>query len=221
MALIKCKECGNMVSDRAEACPKCGCPIGSATHSQLQLEYAADNNHTNNRGNSNKNGVLWFFLIFAIVAIIIFLLSGKGCSNGSTNDMWSASCDSTVVDTTETVEAVDSEAYEEPTTIKPEVYINLTKDGEYHLTGTVAGKACTMDLKILGNEVNGTYYYNKYRKPLDLQGTIHDNEMQLDEIDNYGETTGELNGHVSGNTFNGTHTHFPTMRDTKFSFKAK
>ena len=26
MALIKCKECGSMISDRAIKCPKCGCP---------------------------------------------------------------------------------------------------------------------------------------------------------------------------------------------------
>lgn len=27
MAMIKCSECGNKVSDKAEKCPKCGCPI--------------------------------------------------------------------------------------------------------------------------------------------------------------------------------------------------
>ncbi len=27
MALIKCGECGQMVSDKAEACPHCGCPV--------------------------------------------------------------------------------------------------------------------------------------------------------------------------------------------------
>ena len=27
MALIKCKECGHGVSDKASACPNCGCPI--------------------------------------------------------------------------------------------------------------------------------------------------------------------------------------------------
>lgn len=26
MALIKCTECGHMISDRAMKCPKCGCP---------------------------------------------------------------------------------------------------------------------------------------------------------------------------------------------------
>lgn len=27
MALIKCKECGSMISDSAEKCPKCGAPL--------------------------------------------------------------------------------------------------------------------------------------------------------------------------------------------------
>jgi DNA-directed RNA polymerase subunit RPC12/RpoP len=27
MALIKCHECGNEVSDQAQACPKCGAPV--------------------------------------------------------------------------------------------------------------------------------------------------------------------------------------------------
>lgn len=27
MALIKCEECGQVVSDKAEACPHCGCPV--------------------------------------------------------------------------------------------------------------------------------------------------------------------------------------------------
>lgn len=27
MALIKCNECGHEVSDKASACPNCGCPI--------------------------------------------------------------------------------------------------------------------------------------------------------------------------------------------------
>lgn len=32
MALIKCKECGQMISDKASACPHCGCPV-----SQLKI----------------------------------------------------------------------------------------------------------------------------------------------------------------------------------------
>jgi len=27
MAMIKCTECGHMVSDKANTCPECGCPV--------------------------------------------------------------------------------------------------------------------------------------------------------------------------------------------------
>ena len=27
MALIECTECGKMISDKASACPHCGCPV--------------------------------------------------------------------------------------------------------------------------------------------------------------------------------------------------
>ncbi|MEQ2518766.1 MULTISPECIES: hypothetical protein [Bacteroides] len=27
MALVKCRQCGHDMSDKAECCPKCGCPV--------------------------------------------------------------------------------------------------------------------------------------------------------------------------------------------------
>lgn len=33
MGLIECRECGHSVSDRAEACPECGCPVQPSTTS--------------------------------------------------------------------------------------------------------------------------------------------------------------------------------------------
>ena len=38
MALIKCSECGNEVSDRAKSCPKCGCPI--QTDNTVRIEFS-------------------------------------------------------------------------------------------------------------------------------------------------------------------------------------
>jgi rRNA maturation protein Nop10 len=31
MALTKCRECGGEVSTLAQACPKCGAPVGAST----------------------------------------------------------------------------------------------------------------------------------------------------------------------------------------------
>lgn len=34
MGLIQCADCGKMVSDRAEACPNCGCPVSESLKEQ-------------------------------------------------------------------------------------------------------------------------------------------------------------------------------------------
>lgn len=34
MALIKCKECGNNISDKSKACPHCGCPTSFSLSSE-------------------------------------------------------------------------------------------------------------------------------------------------------------------------------------------
>ena len=34
MALIKCTECGNAISDKAKFCPKCGCPLSEMETNQ-------------------------------------------------------------------------------------------------------------------------------------------------------------------------------------------
>ncbi len=36
MALIDCAECGRQVSDKAAACPSCGCPVASGPRSQAE-----------------------------------------------------------------------------------------------------------------------------------------------------------------------------------------
>jgi len=47
MALVNCEECGSQVSDRAAACPKCGCPIGSKAepeeHEPVEIEQTGKN----------------------------------------------------------------------------------------------------------------------------------------------------------------------------------
>ena len=35
MALIKCPECGKEISDKASACPNCGCPVDYRGHEEV------------------------------------------------------------------------------------------------------------------------------------------------------------------------------------------
>ena len=39
MALIKCPECGRDISDKAQSCPACGCPITTENHIQVNTVY--------------------------------------------------------------------------------------------------------------------------------------------------------------------------------------
>ena len=38
MALIKCNECGHMISDKATKCPKCGCPTTKRSEPHIPQE---------------------------------------------------------------------------------------------------------------------------------------------------------------------------------------
>lgn len=64
MALIKCNECGNMISDRATKCPKCGCPIGNVGISQGEIIDAEP---------KKRKGWIW-----ALVVALLCLIGGGG-----------------------------------------------------------------------------------------------------------------------------------------------
>lgn len=63
MALIKCTECGHMVSDKAVKCPKCGCPI----------ENQSENVSV---GRAQKNKMFWGLIV--VVSIVLVVLSVIG-----------------------------------------------------------------------------------------------------------------------------------------------
>lgn len=39
MALIKCPECGKEISDKAAACPNCGCPASEFNKNQQEFSH--------------------------------------------------------------------------------------------------------------------------------------------------------------------------------------
>lgn len=77
MALIKCTECGQMISDKASKCPKCGCPIIKQNVEQHNVNMNQQPMHQpvyyddGNRGNSNK----W---LYAVIALLVAALAGGG-----------------------------------------------------------------------------------------------------------------------------------------------
>lgn len=64
MALIKCSECGHEVSDRASACPNCGCPIGNVGIIQEEIIDPEP---------KQKKGWIW-----ALIVVLLCLIGGGG-----------------------------------------------------------------------------------------------------------------------------------------------
>ena len=71
MALIKCKQCGHMISDRASRCPKCGASV--AKEIVKRQEYS-DNEETDSieeyDEEDNSNIFLYILLSLAFVAFV-------------------------------------------------------------------------------------------------------------------------------------------------------
>ncbi len=87
MALIKCCECGNEVSDKAKSCPRCGYPI-SEDFKQIKCQFCGDiipansskcpscyNSPKDKLQNDNSNRktryiiIAWLFLLGQVMAI--------------------------------------------------------------------------------------------------------------------------------------------------------
>ena len=70
MALIKCRECGNLISDKASRCPKCGCPvdIGDETRYRANVNRQPMSQQPvyYDEGNS-ENGNKWLYGIIALL----------------------------------------------------------------------------------------------------------------------------------------------------------
>jgi len=72
MALIKCTECGHMISDRATKCPKCGCPTTKKEKKSVQIEEVQPRYvEKDDDGKSRK----W---LYAIIALLLVILVGGG-----------------------------------------------------------------------------------------------------------------------------------------------
>lgn len=92
MALIKCTECGKVMSDKAPACPNCGCPIDTVLAESQRIKAEIDKeNQENEKKNQEKirqktieleskikaRG-LWMYLTLGIVIIISLSFVGLG-----------------------------------------------------------------------------------------------------------------------------------------------
>lgn len=141
MALIRCKGCGQMVSDRAEKCPKCGYSVRLSMEQQEETkqsvephtttlntskeEVTNDNPKPQQRG--SKKGI--------IIAIIVVVIIGCGVlftllnSNNGSNDQQQ---DTTAITDTESIkqDELPSDSLAVAVEDTPNDFsIEITKDG--------------------------------------------------------------------------------------------
>ncbi|MBR6263873.1 MAG: zinc ribbon domain-containing protein [Prevotella sp.] len=72
MALIKCSECGHIISDRASMCPHCGCPTRDE-ETQHPWDAVTNDTEVTNRGNGRSNK--W---LYAVIALWVAVIAGGG-----------------------------------------------------------------------------------------------------------------------------------------------
>lgn len=71
MALIKCPECGNNVSDQAQVCPKCGFP-NKQIHNGAQETTTTFIGAINLKDKTKKNIIIVFLILFLATISILF-----------------------------------------------------------------------------------------------------------------------------------------------------
>ena len=72
MALIKCTECGTEVSDKADKCPKCACPISTANKEKVQVIEQTD----------KKLKMQMLISVSVLIIGVMTLILGKGSIGG-------------------------------------------------------------------------------------------------------------------------------------------
>ena len=99
MTLIRCSECGHSVSDKAERCPNCGCPIEKKIYCEecgqvlsemdktcpncgCPIEIGKNENNTDSIISESKvNKKHYSVAVPAIVGIVFYLVISVLCSN--------------------------------------------------------------------------------------------------------------------------------------------
>lgn len=83
MALIKCSECNKEISDRAEFCPNCGCPLNNNTNTIVSEETDTVKANNESANPLCLSGMIVGFISFlidpyALISIIGLVLSILG-----------------------------------------------------------------------------------------------------------------------------------------------
>lgn len=185
MALIKCKSCGNMISDKAVKCPKCGCTTTKEREEpvlqkepQVQPVYKEEGN----KANSKKALYATIGVLVAVLAVVglWMCLSEPRSDNGSDRNVSDNSIDDVM---------------------------GRDLDGTYQLRGEIGPYGAKMSITIDGKDVTGMYHYDSQKAGVNmsLSGELKkDKSLIINEYAPNGKNSGRFKGTFNGNEFRGT-----------------
>ena len=226
MALIKCPGCGNMVSNMASNCPKCGCPVSNTgyqnTNDDTRLIPQDNGTHVpyNNAPQEKKgNSNIWLYAVIALLSLAlvgagayIFLNKDKGQGGSTTNtEVKNDDSDASVVtfkDEPQSPQASTQRERQSPEASPAKS--NKVADGTYYLSGDITHKQnyyFNMEVKVRGNQARGQYIVtNGENVYVTLSGNIDaDGNMKLTEYKN-GQPTGYyFTGRFDESIYTGTY----------------
>ena len=213
MALIKCPECGNMISDKAEKCPKCGAPrmeqqqdmtqvfpqepvapVEQPQPVQNQYPYYEEDD-----GNRNK----W---LYGIIGLLVLALLGVG--------YWA--WNSGLLGNNNGKEVVSG--LEKDSTMVTSDSQPATLEGTQNFSGSIGPANVEMSIFIDGSDVNGYYHYNSQERGhnMTLQGNMGGGGVvTLTEFSPEGLNSGHLDGVFNGTTLEGSFTNMMNGKQYK------
>lgn len=215
MALIKCIECGHMISDKATKCPNCGCPtkIDESQQETVLLQKTVPQvyptYYEEPEEKSNK-------LLYVIIAVLLAIIAGGGYWWYSEYTEKNTIRSSIASETKSAASSNESDSS------------SGNAMGTYYIEGSINGKyPIVMVLQREGNVLTGNYYYNAIMRKqgvvkstyIQLNGTIEDDgtfsmRASYYESDLYEEWNGYIrNGNFYG-TFYNEHGDYCTLRAT-------
>lgn len=224
MAMIKCRECGQLISDKAARCPRCGCPSMRMSEQTQFQRYDTPPPTRNDQGGGNRPNNN---LLYAIIAGLLVIIAGgaflwynsskqeqkiqqmmdqvaKTEENTSTKGEGVAqqNQESTVQ---EAKQEVKQEAKQEVQVVQPapkpqpDTY---TPPRSYSLSGILNGDYVTFELYPNGSSsVSGVFTNYTINVAFNVSGTLTDSKMSLRSV-NHGKWRFKASRH--GGSYRGT-----------------
>jgi len=240
--LIKCRECGQEISDKAEMCPHCGTPFvvkGEPVDETTQMNAAPNPGNTQQQQyqqpqqpqqpyyppqqNSSGNGLLYLIiglLAAGLIGLGLYVFLGQKSDTQEQTGKEVAKVE-TPTTTTETEEKPAPQV-EKVIVAVPEKEPTDYPQGHFALDGSISKYGCHIDLDLSDNEATGSYYYTKNgsNHRLYLTGEVNGQHVELHEYNDDGDQTGYFNGMFNGITYEGTFINYKSQV-MGFKFYAK